>query len=393
MLEVDALDLLQKAVHEVLARLLAVGDDVDPRVLLLLDNFQNFRADYDASIARSVVYNAFGKILSQGRSVGIHVALSADRTASVPNAMSATIQKKVILRQTDDDGYLIAGVPRDVLTPASPPGRGMLADNPQELQLAILGDDGTPGVQAELVGQMAIELARFYPVRPPEIRSLPVNVPASGLPRSVNDLPVLGVEYATLEAMGFDPRGPIIVTGPPSSGRTTALLWLAESIHRWSPETALIRLSARPSSLDSQPFWAASVTGQQNVASFLAGSVKQDLADPTGARPAVAIFIEQYAEFAGTAAESALADAAVLARRNGHPFFAEGEPSALGGFPSFISEVRQARCGLVLQPDVNDGDNLFRTPLPGVRRVDFPPGRGVWVRSGKVSRVQVPMVE
>jgi hypothetical protein len=36
-LEVDALDLLQEAVHEMLARLLAVADDVQPRVLLQLD--------------------------------------------------------------------------------------------------------------------------------------------------------------------------------------------------------------------------------------------------------------------------------------------------------------------------------------------------------------------
>ncbi len=35
--EVDALDALQEAVHEVLARLLAVADDVDAGVLLLLD--------------------------------------------------------------------------------------------------------------------------------------------------------------------------------------------------------------------------------------------------------------------------------------------------------------------------------------------------------------------
>jgi hypothetical protein len=35
--EVHALDPLEEAVDEVLARLLAVGDDVDPRVLLLLE--------------------------------------------------------------------------------------------------------------------------------------------------------------------------------------------------------------------------------------------------------------------------------------------------------------------------------------------------------------------
>ena len=36
-LEVDALDLLQKTMHKMLARLLAVANDVQPRVFLLLD--------------------------------------------------------------------------------------------------------------------------------------------------------------------------------------------------------------------------------------------------------------------------------------------------------------------------------------------------------------------
>ena len=38
--EVDALDVFEKAVHEMLARLLAVGDDVDAGVLLLLQREQ-----------------------------------------------------------------------------------------------------------------------------------------------------------------------------------------------------------------------------------------------------------------------------------------------------------------------------------------------------------------
>jgi tryptophanyl-tRNA synthetase len=35
--EIDTLDVLQKAVHKMLARLLAVRDDIDPGVFLLLE--------------------------------------------------------------------------------------------------------------------------------------------------------------------------------------------------------------------------------------------------------------------------------------------------------------------------------------------------------------------
>lgn len=368
------------------------GRKDEPRVLLLLDGFQTFRAEYDASVARSAVYTGFQKILAQGRGVGIHVAMTVDRTASVPNAMAATFQKKVVLRQTDEDGYLMAGVPKDVLTPASPPGRGMLTDNPQELQLAILGKDGTPGAQDELVKQMAAEIGAFHTARPEPIRSLPLNVLASSMPDSAGGLPVLGVENVSLAPFGFDPSGPVIVAGPPQSGRTSAMRWLAEAIRRWSPDTALVRLGTRQSPLEGAPIWTASMTGGQHVQEYVTNKLLPYLREPAGGRPVVAVFVEQYAEFSGTPAETLLAEAAVLARRHGHPFFVEGEASSFGGFQSFLTEVRQARTGLVLQPDTNDGDNLFRTPFGPTRRSDFPPGRGFWVRAGKVVRVQIPML-
>ena len=367
------------------------GSADEPRVLLLVDAFQNFRAEYDASVQRSSVYNAFQKILSQGRAVGIHVAMSVDRTPSVPNALSATFQKKVILRQTDEDGYLMSGVPKDVLTPSSPPGRGMLVDNPQELQLAILGDDGTPGAQSLLVEEIARDLGPYYTRVPEPIRSLPLNILGSSMPSSVDELPVLGVEDISLAPVGFNPRGPVIVAGGAQSGRTTAMRWLAEAIRQWSPETALVHFSARPSTLGSLPLWAASMIGPANAQPYLVEKLKPYLERASDGKPAVAVFVEYFPEYAASVAETALTEAVQLARRNGHPFFVDGEPSGFGGFQGLLSEVRQARTGLVLMPDQNDGDNLFRTPFPRVRRADFPPGRGLWTRAGKVFKVQIPM--
>lgn len=167
--------------------------------------------------------------------------------------------------------------------------------------------------------------------------------------------------------------------------------WMAESIRRWSPNVALVHLSARPSALASLSVWTASTTGAQPVQAYITEKLKPYLEQPAGALPSVAVFVEYYPEFGGTVAESAFNEIALLARRNGHPFIVEGEPGGFGGFQGFLSEVKQARSGLVLQPDQNDGDNLFRTPLPRVRRADFPAGRGYWVKSGKFAKVQIPV--
>ena len=53
--------------------------------------------------------------------------------------------------------------------------------------------------------------------------------------------------------------------------------------------------------------------------------------------------------------------------------------------------MKAARHGLLLQPDQTDGDSVLRTALPRLQRADFPPGRGVHVRSGQVRTVQVAL--
>ena len=68
---------------------------------------------------------------------------------------------------------------------------------------------------------------------------------------------------------------------------------------------------------------------------------------------------------------------------------AEGETPTLGGSWPLLSPVKSPRHGVVLQPDGIDGDTLFNTSFGRISRADFPPGRGMYVRSGRASRVQV----
>jgi S-DNA-T family DNA segregation ATPase FtsK/SpoIIIE len=101
--------------------------------------------------------------------------------------------------------------------------------------------------------------------------------------------------------------------------------------------------------------------------------------------------IESITDFLGGPAEQALTAAVKAARRADHLVLAESETSAWGSAWPLVSEVRNGRRGLVLQPDHLDGDALFRTPFPRMARAEFPPGRGVVVESGKTRRVQVPV--
>ncbi len=371
------------------------GRPDEPRILLLVDNFGTFRAEYDTTIVRMAVYEGFRRIAADGRAVGVHVAMTADRGAAVPTHVSSAFQQRIVLRQPNEESYSDLNVPRDVLTPQSPPGRAMLQEMPEEMQIAILGEDPSPVAQGHLIEELAQEIAPRLRARPEPIRALPELVAVSELPASVGDLPALGMESQSLAPFGFDPSGPLLITGPRGSGRTNALRWFAESLRRWQPGIQLYLLTPRRSPLASWSGWTRTASGASDVDALvrdeLMPKVQRDT-DP-GAKPRFAIMVEGVPDFANGDAEMSLSDLMIEARRNGHVVFGEAEVGEVGSsYSSLLSELKQPRAGFVLQPDAED-ENIYRTPLGRVKRTDFPPGRGLWVKGGKIWRVQLPLVE
>src|SRR5690606_3583631 len=88
----------------------------EARVLLLVDGIAAFRQAYELG-ERARLFDAFVNIASAGRPVGVHVLITADRPASVPPALAATIQTRVVLRMADAIDYQSLGAPADVVRP------------------------------------------------------------------------------------------------------------------------------------------------------------------------------------------------------------------------------------------------------------------------------------
>lgn len=371
-------------------RVLANRPD-EPRVLLLLDGFGTFRVDYEGSPLLAPLYGMFQRLLVEGRGVGVHVAMTADRPSVIPTSVGSAFQRKVVLRMTDEDGYMAMGVPRDVLTPVSPPGRSMQVDRPNELQLAILGEDSNVAAQAREIERFAQAAAARPGPRPEPIRSLPAVIPAATLPERIGSLPVLGVADIDLQPIGFDPTGAILVAGPAASGRTTAVRWLAESFHRWAADSYLVHICSRRSPLSHLDLWTSSTTGPEAAKEVIDKLRPYAELSAEESPSRLAIVIEGYPEFVSSMVEGPLSELVKLCRRNGHLLIAEGESTAWASPWPLVMEVRNARTGLLLQPDQMDGDNLLRTSLPRVRRADFPPGRGFWIKAGTATKVQIPV--
>lgn len=365
----------------------------EPRILLLLDGFAAFRDEYEAGFSQTSSYARLLRLLAEGRGVGIHVALAAERPNALPSSVASSVQRRLVLRQADENAYVSLNVPKDVLV-AAPAGRGVFAGETNELQIAVPAGSGTAAQQAAVIDQLAAWLTSQGVAPAPRVNRLSNLVRMSELPSSVNGLPVLGVGEAELEPIGFHPQGAFLIAGMPGSGRTTTLRSVAKSLRRWSPTLPMYFIGPRRSTVHADSLWT-DVALDHEAIKELALAIKPavDLPSTSEIEPGLVIVFEGLGEYVSTPVEAAVLDLIKSARRNGHLIIAEQETTAWGSGWPIITEVRNNRQGLVMQPDPADGDVLFRVALPRVKRADYPLGRGVYARAGKLWTVQIPLPE
>ena len=132
------------------------------RILVLLDGFGTFRQEYDTG-PHTAYYRLFGQLASDGRGVGIHFVITADRPGAIPTSIAATIQRRLVLRLASPDDYGLVDVPADVLHAQSPPGRGVL--DGLEVQVAVFGGSESLPRQAEVIGKFASYLRQARALR------------------------------------------------------------------------------------------------------------------------------------------------------------------------------------------------------------------------------------
>jgi S-DNA-T family DNA segregation ATPase FtsK/SpoIIIE len=370
-------------------RLAGVPDE--PRILLLVDGIAAFRQAYEAS-DRIKWYDLFCAIAADGRPVGVHAVLSADQRGAITTALGSAVQRRVVLRQAAADDYGMLGVPGDVLTPQSPQGRCLIED--AEVQVAVLG--GTPDLleQATSVRGFAESMRRAGQLSAPPILSLPDRVDLADLPATA-DGPALGMAAATLSVAALPKTGTFLISGPPGSGRSTALLTAATSLHRWRPDAKLCYFGPRRSPVAALPVWshlAQGATAAADLARHLSAKVSgTDPADPdpNSDNAPLVVLIESLGDFLQTDADIPLQQLVKACLAADHLVIAEGEVTTLTSPVGLLGLLKSSRRGLALQPDQGDGSPVFRTPFPRLNRVEFPPGRALLVGGGTTAVIQV----
>jgi len=368
-----------------------VTETDEPRVLLVIDGVAALRETYENDLTSARLWAGLTRIIVEGRSLGVHVAVGLERPNGMPTSWASAVGLRLVLRHTDATAYQVLGVPADVLSPDSPPGRGVLAGNDgAELQVAVPG--GTPDLRAQADAALALVPVGRTP--PPAIPRLPVVVTSTDLPDPAPDEPIIGLGDSTDTAgrflpVTFTPTGTFMLAGGPGSGRTTALEWLSRELARACPDHLRVWIGPQRSPLRQSPHWT-DVAASPEEATTLLTDLSSTL---TGESPRVVLVIEGLPELISTTVEQPLLETIRAARRAGHLVIAEAETSAWGSGWPLVAEIRNVRRGLVLQPDQVDGDALFRLPFPRGSRADYPPGRGLLVEACRITRVQVPVPE
>ncbi|BDZ63901.1 FtsK/SpoIIIE domain-containing protein [Agromyces mangrovi Wang et al. 2018] len=359
----------------------------EPRVFVLVDGFAQFRAEWDGAAVRAPFYNAFMRILGEGRPLGVHVVATADRAGAVPTAVAANITKRIVLRLSEETAYQVLGVPKDVLDERSAPGRAIV--DGAEAQVAVLGGSTNVAMQTTALEALAERLRREGAPEAPGIGALPVSYPAEHLPEQVAGEPVLGLADETLGPIGFEPVGTFAVTGPPQSGKSQALRGLVDAMRRFDPDVRLFHFAGRRAQLGEHAPWTRSATNVADAKALAKELV--DLIPDESLGHRIMVVVEQVTQFADTEAERPLKELFQAVNRSDHFLVGDADVSLLSSGFGFIGDFKAGRRGVALRPDAYDGDSVFKVPFPKVKRADFPEGRGIFVQNGRIQTVQLPL--
>lgn len=366
------------------------GADGLARVVVLVDSFGGFTSVFE-KVEYGARIDAFPQLVSEGRPLGIHFVITADRRNAVPMGMFSTVQSRIILRAADPDDYAMLGLDGRTAKAASlPPGRGFTTDG-LEVQLALLGNNPAGDAQSQALTARGAELEqRWGPGSAPEVGAMPTEVALSAVAQASKPLrPAIGIGERELGPIAIDlQEGHFLIAGPNRSGKSTALAILAMGLRSADPALEMHLLAGRRrTSLTAHSCWTSVARGVDEIEAIctrIAEAIDQRV---PGQAPIVLVLDDGH-ELADSNADQLLGTIARRGRDVDVWLIGAAETAAAHrSYGGWITEVRKERSGLLLQPDPDIDGDLLGARLPKSRGGS--PGRGFLVGRGVIQQVQV----
>jgi S-DNA-T family DNA segregation ATPase FtsK/SpoIIIE len=356
-------------------REMGAGQRGEPKLVLLLDGYAAFRAEYDDP-AVEWVQDYLARIISEGPALGILTVATADRTSAVPGAVSSTVSQKWVFYLADTYDYSAFGLKYQSIG-VLPPGRAVVANTGQLIQIGL----PTPTL-SEAAARIAAGAAAVTR-RPVTLSTLPTKVDPTVLRNEMHLdtqmwlLPV-GIAESTLApaVLRVYSAEHALIAGPPRSGRSGLLHALA-SLLTTAPDVGLTVVAPRPSPLRGLDL-ARVVTQEDELPDRLAAVAE------SGGRHVILVDDADALDDPAGAIERLLKQ-----RLPEVHLIAAGRADTLrSAYGHWTQQVRRSRSGVLLRPDTDLDGDLLGVRLPRRAPVAVTVARGWLVNDGGAEFIQ-----
>lgn len=350
-LEVGAKDLSELRKHE----------DV-PLTLLLIDDLEEVLEHLPASASGQLL-----EIISTGRQVGVHLAVSARERIAVPKSWRPAFGMRLYLR-------------------GNPPGRGLVEGDSREAQVAILGSNPDLAKQNSLLEH----LGKMIQQQAQKISRLEYPVYAANLSAAPKGQMSLGFGAPAGDQINSITSGVYLVAAADAAQRENALGWLTRSVRLASNDTGLVLLAPAETKLSEIQLFDATAIGFAELDDFYHQLLSvADKTAPPGF-PGLALIVVDLPEYIrNSEANAQLTKIVETVRRSGHLMFASGSPAGWQQSSALCATVKSPAQGLALGLKADEVSRIFSVSVPQDGTV-FPAGRGYWIHRSFVRKLQLP---
>ncbi|HLU09494.1 MAG TPA: FtsK/SpoIIIE domain-containing protein, partial [Oceanobacillus sp.] len=387
-----------------------------PAVLVVIDNFAEFKGTYEAQL------DVLASLVREGLSNGVHFIVTGEQTSAVGKLFNL-LPERISLKLSDDGEYT-AVVGRGARPVDEIAGRGLRKIDRSVLEVQVAMPLGlVEGEEAKSENDRLLELLNILKKagadnsRPPQITEL----------EKLIDLRRLLVESASVDGTGvasavigksdydlqpalvtLDQKSHFLIAGQPSTGKTNALQTFIFSLaHRYTPEqVALVLVDYQGGladyggrrRLDELPHV---IGGQVITETSQMVELVEQLENEfihTRNRPPREVFVlmDSYEEMDELAPHNApidirkrLGDLARRYGRQGLHFVLAGMRSSFSSGDELVRPVTANRFGLAMDVETAESSPFYGAVPRSYSQTELPRGRGFIVAPGKVSLVQV----
>ncbi len=371
-----------------------------PRIVVLIDGFGGLVSTLlepsgtagMSSQACDRWNDAVTRIVVDGRQVGIHTVITADRRSAVPARLCAAIANRLILRHADEGGYADHGVSVHRAAELEQTGRALLQGDTL-IQIASVSSDPLARSQAEAITAIAgasgnpptaVLASAVLPDRL-ELDLLPSSpdVTLDGWRAAIGVVDVSG-EPAVVDLEWSN----LTVAGPPRSGRSMALAVVVAALQR-DHEVYAIGPSSSP--LASLGIERSGFGRPDELAPVLDRLIRHltGRLPPAVNSPSPVLVIDDLDQLDDPLLGQLLDR---LAGSDDLRVIAALESRSMTGYTtnSMITLMRRARRQLLLQPDdPSEFLQMTGVKLPSRPGLRLAPGRGVLLSDRTTSIIQV----